>query len=140
QAEHDTSAQSILITDDAAFGDAGAKAVDTHLETLPPAAIAGESWRGHGRGRHRQRQQRCLGLRRAFPALRQGRQPGQQGGRRRAQGEDRLRLLRPRRRGAQQRQQGEKGKGDPAHPPPQSTTTRAMSAGRVWQRNNPSRV
>ena len=48
QAEHDTSAQSILITDDAAFADAVAKAVDKHLETLPRAAIAGESWREHG--------------------------------------------------------------------------------------------
>ncbi|WP_448207219.1 histidinol dehydrogenase [Azospirillum sp. sgz302134] len=48
QAEHDTSAQSILITDDAAFADAVAKAVDTHLETLPRTAIAGESWREHG--------------------------------------------------------------------------------------------
>lgn len=48
QAEHDTSAQSILITDDPAFADAVAAAVDKHLETLPRAAIAGESWREHG--------------------------------------------------------------------------------------------
>ncbi|HYH38177.1 MAG TPA: histidinol dehydrogenase, partial [Azospirillum sp.] len=48
QAEHDTSAQSILITDDAAFADAVCKAVDKHLETLPRTAIAGESWREHG--------------------------------------------------------------------------------------------
>ncbi|MBP2228550.1 histidinol dehydrogenase [Azospirillum agricola] len=48
QAEHDTSAQSILITDDAAFADAVAAAVDRHLETLPRTAIAGESWREHG--------------------------------------------------------------------------------------------
>jgi histidinol dehydrogenase len=48
QAEHDTSAQSILITDDAAFADAVAAAVDRHLETLPRTVIAGESWREHG--------------------------------------------------------------------------------------------
>lgn len=48
QAEHDTSAQSILITDDAAFADAVAAAVEKHLETLPRTAIAGESWREHG--------------------------------------------------------------------------------------------
>lgn len=48
QAEHDTSAQSILITDDAAFADAVAAAVDKHLETLPRTAIAGASWRDHG--------------------------------------------------------------------------------------------
>lgn len=48
QAEHDTSAQSILITDDAAFADAVAAAVDTHLATLPRADIAGTSWRDHG--------------------------------------------------------------------------------------------
>ncbi|MBP2296389.1 histidinol dehydrogenase [Azospirillum rugosum] len=48
QAEHDESAQSILITDDKDFADAVAKAVDKHLETLPRAAIAGESWREHG--------------------------------------------------------------------------------------------
>ncbi|AWK88646.1 histidinol dehydrogenase [Azospirillum thermophilum] len=48
QAEHDTSAQSILITDDDAFADAVAAAVDRHLETLPRAAIAGQSWRDHG--------------------------------------------------------------------------------------------
>lgn len=48
QAEHDTSAQSILITDDADFAEAVCRAVDKHLETLPRAAIAGESWREHG--------------------------------------------------------------------------------------------
>ncbi|HYG87869.1 MAG TPA: histidinol dehydrogenase [Azospirillum sp.] len=48
QAEHDTSAQSILITDDAGFADAVCKAVEKHLETLPRTAIAGESWREHG--------------------------------------------------------------------------------------------
>ncbi|MBF0324586.1 MAG: histidinol dehydrogenase [Alphaproteobacteria bacterium] len=48
QAEHDTAAQSILITDDAAFGDRVATAVETHLATLPRAAIARESWNAHG--------------------------------------------------------------------------------------------
>ncbi|MFV3128856.1 histidinol dehydrogenase [Niveispirillum sp. KHB5.9] len=48
QAEHDTSAQSILITDDAAFADAVSAAVDTHLANLPRAEIAGTSWRDHG--------------------------------------------------------------------------------------------
>ncbi|OYQ33725.1 histidinol dehydrogenase [Niveispirillum lacus] len=48
QAEHDTSAQSILITDDAAFADAVSAAVDAHLSTLSRAEIAGTSWRDHG--------------------------------------------------------------------------------------------
>ncbi|MBF0305293.1 MAG: histidinol dehydrogenase [Alphaproteobacteria bacterium] len=48
QAEHDTAAQAILITDDAEFGRAVARAVDAHLTTLPRAAIAGQSWRDHG--------------------------------------------------------------------------------------------
>lgn len=48
QAEHDTSAQSILITDDAEFASAVEKAVDAALETLPRKEIAGESWREHG--------------------------------------------------------------------------------------------
>ncbi|MDE4174849.1 histidinol dehydrogenase [Phaeobacter sp. PT47_59] len=48
QAEHDESAQSILITDDAAFGRAVAKAVDKRLETLDRRAIAGASWRDFG--------------------------------------------------------------------------------------------
>jgi len=48
QAEHDTAAQSILITDDAAFGRAVAIAVESHLTTLPRAAIARESWERHG--------------------------------------------------------------------------------------------
>ncbi len=48
QAEHDTAAQSILITDDAAFAAAVVAAVDKHLTTLSRAAIAGESWREHG--------------------------------------------------------------------------------------------
>ncbi len=48
QAEHDESAQSILITDDAAFGRAVADAVDKRLETLQRRAIAGASWRDFG--------------------------------------------------------------------------------------------
>jgi histidinol dehydrogenase len=48
QAEHDESAQSILITDDAAFGQAVARAVDARLQTLERRAIAGPSWRDFG--------------------------------------------------------------------------------------------
>ncbi|MEM9267363.1 MAG: histidinol dehydrogenase, partial [Pseudomonadota bacterium] len=48
QAEHDESAQSILITDDAAFGRAVAQAVEARLETLERRHIAGPSWRDYG--------------------------------------------------------------------------------------------
>lgn len=48
QAEHDESAQSLLITDDEAFGKAVAKAVDRRLETLERREIAGASWRDFG--------------------------------------------------------------------------------------------
>ena len=48
QAEHDEAAQSILITDDAAFADAVAEAVARAIPTLPRAAIAGASWNRHG--------------------------------------------------------------------------------------------
>lgn len=48
QAEHDQSAQSILITDDVGFADRVAEAVRRALETLPRAAIAGESWERNG--------------------------------------------------------------------------------------------
>ncbi|MBC7952951.1 MAG: histidinol dehydrogenase [Rhodospirillaceae bacterium] len=48
QAEHDTAAQSILITDDAAFGERVAQAVESHLAVLPRAVIARESWESHG--------------------------------------------------------------------------------------------
>ena len=48
QAEHDTAAQSILITDDAPFGHRVAAAVESHLKVLPRAAIARESWDSHG--------------------------------------------------------------------------------------------
>ncbi len=48
QAEHDESAQSLLITTDAAFGQAVAAAVEKRLETLERRAIAGASWRDYG--------------------------------------------------------------------------------------------
>ena len=48
QAEHDDSAQSILITDDAALAEAVAAAVDRHLSTLSRKEIAGASWRDYG--------------------------------------------------------------------------------------------
>jgi histidinol dehydrogenase len=48
QAEHDPMARSVLITDDPAYADTVARAVDKALETLPRAAIAGASWRDHG--------------------------------------------------------------------------------------------
>ncbi len=48
QAEHDESAQSILITTDPAFGRAVAAAVEKRLEALERRAIAGASWRGFG--------------------------------------------------------------------------------------------
>jgi histidinol dehydrogenase len=48
QAEHDEAAQSILITDDAAFADAVAAAVYRQLTTLPRATIARASWEEHG--------------------------------------------------------------------------------------------
>lgn len=48
QAEHDESAQSILITDDAQFGRAVADAVAKRLQTLQRRAIAGPSWRDYG--------------------------------------------------------------------------------------------
>ncbi|MCA0271627.1 MAG: histidinol dehydrogenase [Proteobacteria bacterium] len=48
QAEHDESAQSILVTDDAAFAKAVTAAVEKRLETLERRAIAGASWRDFG--------------------------------------------------------------------------------------------
>ena len=48
QAEHDESAQSLLITTDGAFGRAVSEAVDRLLETLERRAIAGASWRDFG--------------------------------------------------------------------------------------------
>src|SRR3954462_8146973 len=48
QAEHDASAQSILITDDAALAAQVEKAVETQLKTLPRADTARASWRDFG--------------------------------------------------------------------------------------------
>ncbi|RFB79687.1 histidinol dehydrogenase [Methylovirgula sp. 4M-Z18] len=48
QAEHDTAAQSILITDDAGLADAVAAEVEAQLQTLPRRAIAEASWRDCG--------------------------------------------------------------------------------------------
>lgn len=48
QAEHDESAQALLITTDAEFGQAVVRAVDKRLETLERRAIAGASWRDFG--------------------------------------------------------------------------------------------
>ena len=48
QAEHDTAAQSILVTNDAGFGRAVESAVEGQLKTLPRRDIAGASWRDHG--------------------------------------------------------------------------------------------
>jgi histidinol dehydrogenase len=48
QAEHDEEAQALLITNDQALAQAVAQAVAEALQTLPRAAIAGESWRRHG--------------------------------------------------------------------------------------------
>ena len=48
QAEHDISAQAILVTDDADFAARVSEAVTGHLVTLPRAAIARESWERNG--------------------------------------------------------------------------------------------
>lgn len=48
QAEHDESAQSILITDDPAMAKAVEAAIDRHLQTLERRKIAGASWRDFG--------------------------------------------------------------------------------------------
>ena len=48
QAEHDASAQSILISDDAAFADRVVAAVEARLQTLERRAIATASWRDFG--------------------------------------------------------------------------------------------
>ncbi|MDO9416229.1 histidinol dehydrogenase [Pararhizobium sp.] len=48
QAEHDTGAQAILITDDAAFGASVEAAVERQLKTLPRAETASASWRDFG--------------------------------------------------------------------------------------------
>jgi len=48
QAEHDTAAQPILITDDAVLADAVERAVGAQLATLPRAEVAAASWRDFG--------------------------------------------------------------------------------------------
>ncbi len=48
QAEHDPSAQSILITDDAQFADSVEQAVESQLKTLPRTEIASRSWNDFG--------------------------------------------------------------------------------------------
>src|SRR5436190_2389109 len=48
QAEHDVSAQSILITDNAALAREVEQAVAAQLKSLPRATIAGASWRDFG--------------------------------------------------------------------------------------------
>jgi histidinol dehydrogenase len=48
QAEHDTAAQSILMTDDANFATAVEQAVGRQLQILPSGNIAGQSWNAFG--------------------------------------------------------------------------------------------
>jgi histidinol dehydrogenase len=48
QAEHDVSAQSILITDDSDLATQVEQAVESQLKTLPRAEVAGPSWRDFG--------------------------------------------------------------------------------------------
>ena len=48
QAEHDESAQSILISTDESFGRAVSEAIDKRLQTLERRNIAGASWRENG--------------------------------------------------------------------------------------------
>lgn len=48
QAEHDVSAQSILMTSDAGLAEEVEKAVEAQLATLPRADIAGRSWQDFG--------------------------------------------------------------------------------------------
>jgi len=48
QAEHDSAAQAILVTDDAAFAGEVEAALERHLARLPRAQIARASWQAHG--------------------------------------------------------------------------------------------
>ncbi len=48
QAEHDETAQSILLTDDGEFADKVEKAIEEELKILPSAAIASKSWNDFG--------------------------------------------------------------------------------------------
>ncbi|WP_292406488.1 histidinol dehydrogenase, partial [Mesorhizobium sp.] len=62
QAEHDVSAQSILITDDPAFGAAVEQAVERQLKSLPRAETAAASWRDFGAVIHVPRVEAALPL------------------------------------------------------------------------------
>jgi histidinol dehydrogenase len=48
QAEHDESAQAILVTDDPGLADAVSDAIDARLKTLERRGVAGASWRDFG--------------------------------------------------------------------------------------------
>jgi histidinol dehydrogenase len=48
QAEHDAQSQAVLVTDDPAFADRVADAIDRLLARLPRAEIARQSWERHG--------------------------------------------------------------------------------------------
>jgi histidinol dehydrogenase len=48
QAEHDTAAQAILITDDRDFAAAVERAIEVHLQALSRSEIAARSWEVHG--------------------------------------------------------------------------------------------
>jgi histidinol dehydrogenase len=48
QAEHDSAAQAILVTDDCAFAAAVEAAIERHLARLPRAEIARASWQANG--------------------------------------------------------------------------------------------
>ncbi|MBJ6122904.1 histidinol dehydrogenase [Sphingomonas mollis] len=48
QAEHDVTTQSILFTDDSAYADAVADAVDRQLNTLATGAVARQAWEANG--------------------------------------------------------------------------------------------
>jgi histidinol dehydrogenase len=48
QAEHDTAAQAILISDDATFATVVEREIARHLQRLPRAETAGASWRDNG--------------------------------------------------------------------------------------------
>ncbi len=48
QAEHDTTTQSILFTDDATYAERVARAVDDELAILPTAAVARAAWNANG--------------------------------------------------------------------------------------------
>jgi histidinol dehydrogenase len=48
QAEHDTSAQAILLTDDVKLAEATERAIEGQLKSLPRQQVAGASWRDFG--------------------------------------------------------------------------------------------